>query len=69
MTSNKLLRLEKVGPYIWRQVTDPVRRIFERIRIRRRQYSVLGPNSLWHHDGQHGQYSQHMPLRPILILY
>lgn len=33
---------------------DPVRRIFERIRIRRRIYSVPGPNSLWHHDGQHG---------------
>ncbi|KAF7311812.1 hypothetical protein MIND_00191700 [Mycena indigotica] len=33
---------------------DPVRRIFERIRIRRREYRVLGPNSLWHHDGQHG---------------
>lgn len=35
---------------------DPVRRIFERIRIRRRNYSVPGPNSLWHHDGQHGEY-------------
>ncbi|KAJ6457388.1 hypothetical protein C8R45DRAFT_1056388 [Mycena sanguinolenta] len=34
---------------------DPVRRIFERIRIRRRNYQVLGPNSLWHHDGQHGK--------------
>ncbi|KAJ7318081.1 hypothetical protein DFH08DRAFT_917574 [Mycena albidolilacea] len=34
---------------------DPVRRIFERIRIRRREYRVLGPNSLWHHDGQHGE--------------
>ncbi|KAF8122633.1 hypothetical protein K438DRAFT_1913379 [Mycena galopus ATCC 62051] len=34
---------------------DPVRRIFERIRIRRRDYRVLGPNSLWHHDGQHGE--------------
>jgi hypothetical protein len=33
---------------------DPVRRVFERIRIRRRVYHVLGPNSLWHHDGQHG---------------
>ncbi|KAJ7686979.1 hypothetical protein B0H14DRAFT_2421901 [Mycena olivaceomarginata] len=34
---------------------DPVRRIFERIRIRRRIYSVPGPNSLVHHDGQHGK--------------
>ncbi|KAJ7735629.1 hypothetical protein DFH07DRAFT_870733 [Mycena maculata] len=33
---------------------NPVRRIFEQIRIRRRDYRVLGPNSLWHHDGQHG---------------
>lgn len=34
---------------------DPVQRVFERIRIRRRTYSVPGPNSLWHHDGQHGR--------------
>ncbi|KAF8129446.1 hypothetical protein K438DRAFT_1887482, partial [Mycena galopus ATCC 62051] len=27
-----------------------VRRIFERIRICRQNYSVLGPNYLWHHD-------------------
>lgn len=33
---------------------DPVRRVFERIRIRRREYRVAGPNALWHHDGQHG---------------
>jgi hypothetical protein len=33
---------------------DPVQRVFERIRIRRWVYSVPGPNSLWHHDGQHG---------------
>lgn len=33
---------------------DPVRRVFERIRIRRRTYNVAGPNALWHHDGQHG---------------
>jgi len=35
---------------------DPVHRVFQRIRIRRRVYSVPGPNSLWHHDGQHGKY-------------
>ena len=34
---------------------DPVHRVFERIRIRRRVYSVPGPNALWHHDGQHGK--------------
>ncbi|KAF8055696.1 hypothetical protein FPV67DRAFT_1567427 [Lyophyllum atratum] len=33
---------------------DPVHRVFQRIKIRRRVYSVPGPNSLWHHDGQHG---------------
>jgi hypothetical protein len=35
---------------------DPVQRVFQRIRIRRRVYSVPGPNSLWHHDGQHGMW-------------
>ncbi|KAJ7650340.1 hypothetical protein FB45DRAFT_730216 [Roridomyces roridus] len=34
---------------------DPVQRVFQRIRIRRREYSVAGPNALWHHDGQHGE--------------
>ncbi|KAG9016296.1 hypothetical protein FRB90_003400 [Tulasnella sp. 427] len=33
---------------------DPTGRVFERIRIERRTYSVPGPNALWHHDGQHG---------------
>jgi hypothetical protein len=36
---------------------DPVHCIFGRIRIRRRTYSVAGPNSLWHHDGQHGKFT------------
>ena len=35
---------------------DPVHRVFQCIRIRRRVYSVPGPNSLWHHDGQHGKF-------------
>jgi hypothetical protein len=34
---------------------DPLHRVFQPIRIRRRGYSVPGPNSLWHHDGQHGK--------------
>lgn len=34
---------------------DPVRRVFQRIKIKRRRYNVPGPNSLWHNDGQHGQ--------------
>jgi hypothetical protein len=33
---------------------DPVQQVFEHIHICRRVYSVPGPNSLWHHDGQHG---------------
>ncbi|KAF5365121.1 hypothetical protein D9757_015508 [Collybiopsis confluens] len=33
---------------------DPVKRVFDRVRLKRRGYSVPGPNSLWHHDGQHG---------------
>lgn len=36
---------------------DPVHRVFDRIRIRRRVYRVPGPNSLWHHDGQHGMHN------------
>jgi len=39
---------------------DPVHRVFDRIRIRRRIYSVAGPNALWHHDGQHGEYLCYM---------
>ncbi|KAJ7504931.1 hypothetical protein B0H11DRAFT_1709235 [Mycena galericulata] len=35
---------------------DPVHRVFQRIHIRRREYHVTGPNSLWHHDGQHGRH-------------
>jgi hypothetical protein len=35
---------------------DPIHRVFDRIRIRRRVYSVPGPNALWHHDGQHGKH-------------
>lgn len=34
---------------------DPVQRVFQRIKIRRRVYSVAGPMALWHHDGQHGK--------------
>ncbi|KAK7439172.1 hypothetical protein VKT23_017662 [Stygiomarasmius scandens] len=33
---------------------SPLHRVFQPIAIRRRGYSVPGPNSLWHHDGQHG---------------
>ena len=41
---------------------DPVHRVFQRIRIRRRVYSVPGPNSLWHHDGQHGKFFIFVPV-------
>ncbi|KAJ7883437.1 hypothetical protein B0H14DRAFT_2276106, partial [Mycena olivaceomarginata] len=37
---------------------DPVRQIFECIQIHHREYRVLGPNSLWHHDSQHGDLIQ-----------
>jgi hypothetical protein len=30
-------------------------RVWGQRNIPRRPYSVAGPNSLWHHDGQHGQ--------------
>jgi len=48
---------------------DPVQRVFERIRIRRRTYSVPGPNSLWHHDGQHGTFSSHYYYTNYLLIY
>lgn len=34
---------------------DPVQRLFQRITIERRVYTVPGPMALWHHDGQHGE--------------
>ena len=33
------------------------RRLFHRHPVQRREYSVPGPNALWHHDGQHGMFS------------
>jgi hypothetical protein len=48
-----LLPRERIRESLMR--IDPVQRVFQRIRIRRRVYSVPGPNSLWHHDGQHGR--------------
>lgn len=51
---------------------DPVQRVFERIRIRRRVYNVPGPNSLWHHDGQHGERFNTFPANykiPLLTDY
>ncbi|KAL0059103.1 hypothetical protein AAF712_014174 [Marasmius tenuissimus] len=32
---------------------DPVHRVFDQVRIKRRKYKVPGPNFLWHHDGHH----------------
>lgn len=37
------------------QRVDPEHRIFHAAPIRRRTYSVPGPNAIWHHDGQHGK--------------
>lgn len=34
---------------------NPIHWVFERIQIQWWVYSVPGPNSLWHHDGQHGK--------------
>lgn len=45
--------------------------IFGSRRIQRRVYSVPGPNSLWHHDGQHGEQAfKLIPMNqiPIVIL-
>jgi hypothetical protein len=38
------------------RVNGPPASTFGVRRIERRVYSVPGPNSLWHHDGQHGKY-------------
>lgn len=48
-----IISQERVGESLRR--IDPVERIFDRVRLRRRGYRVPGPNSLWHHDGQHGE--------------
>jgi hypothetical protein len=39
------------------RVIGPSTSTFATRRIQRRVYSVPGPNSLWHHDGQHGKSS------------
>jgi hypothetical protein len=36
------------------RVIGPPTAVFGARRIQRKVYSVPGPNSLWHHDGQHG---------------
>ncbi|TBU51966.1 hypothetical protein BD310DRAFT_833201 [Dichomitus squalens] len=46
---------------------DPVRRVFERIRIRRREYKVAGPNALWHHDGQHGKHVHNIRIERLWV--
>lgn len=38
----------------YRRTIGPTAAAFGPRRIQRRVYSVPGPNSLWHHDGQHG---------------
>ncbi|KAJ4497858.1 hypothetical protein C8R41DRAFT_941859, partial [Lentinula lateritia] len=52
--------LSIIVPYecIWQSLIriDPVHHVFDCIWIRRRGYSVPGPNSVWHHDGHHHQY-------------
>jgi hypothetical protein len=40
----------------YRRVIGPPVAAYGNRRIERRVYSVPGPNSLWHHDGQHGMY-------------
>ncbi|KAH9922729.1 uncharacterized protein B0H18DRAFT_879111 [Fomitopsis serialis] len=46
---------------------DPVHRVFERIRIRRRKYQVAGPNALWHHDGQHVAYIHNVRIERLWV--
>lgn len=37
--------------------------------IGRRVYRVAGPNSLWHHDGQHGEISLYLLLTKQYLNY
>ncbi|KAJ7120403.1 hypothetical protein C8R44DRAFT_623637 [Mycena epipterygia] len=46
---------------------DPVHRVFQRIHIRRRHYHVAGPNSLWHHDGQHGKSIHNVRIKRLWV--
>lgn len=39
----------------YNRVIGPPQGVFAPQRLHRRVYSVPGPNSLWHHDGQHGE--------------
>jgi hypothetical protein len=39
------------------RVHGPSSAVFSHRAIHRRKYHVAGPNSLWHHDGQHGKIS------------
>lgn len=48
---------------------DPVARVFDRVRLQQRGYKVPGPNSLWHHDGQHGKSSNSRNLYETYMLY
>ncbi len=41
----------------YHRVIGPPVSTFGNRRIQRRVYSVPGPNSLWHHDGQHGEFN------------
>ena len=45
---------------------DPVQHVFQWICIRQRVYSVHSPNSLWHHDGQHGKFPIHLYINKSL---
>lgn len=44
------------------RVLGPSNQLFAPRRLHRRVYSVPGPNSLWHHDGQHGTFSSELSL-------
>lgn len=39
--------------------------VFGGVPFERREYKVAGPNSLWHHDGQHGKVTFNYKIRSI----
>ena len=58
MLDGMLRRLGHCLPQEWIREAlmhiDPVQQVFQRIQIQHWVCSVPGPNSLWHHGGQHG---------------
>ncbi|KAJ3926141.1 MAG: hypothetical protein NXY57DRAFT_906124 [Lentinula lateritia] len=71
MLQGMLRRLGHIVPYERVRLSliriDPIHRVFDHIRIRRRQYKVPGPNSLWHHNGHHRNSVQNVRIERLWV--